>query len=188
LLGRKTVGLIARHHERRPDQGGLDLPALKKRLEAPVKILALTLKALTKSGDIVEDEGLYRLPGFSSPISPEEETILDELEALCLNGRFFSVSLDEIRSRFRLTPAKLRKLLDILVDRKRIIQGEDGFYLHARWLEEIIAKLRETRKRQLTVGDFKRMTGLTRKYAIPLLELLDGMGVTRRKGPSREIL
>jgi len=32
------------------------------------------------------------------------------------------------------------------------------------------------------------MTGLSRKYAIPLLELLDQMGVTRRKGSLREIL
>jgi len=188
LLGRKIVGLLAKHHERHPDQDGLGLPALKGRLRTPDKVLVLTLKALAKSGAVVEDQGLYRLLAFSSPVSAEEETILAELEAMCLNGKFFSVSLDEIRSRFRLTPAKLQKLLDLLVDRKRIVQGQDGFYLHSRWLEEIIGKIRGSRKRELTVGDFKRMTGLTRKYAIPLLELLDRMGVTRRKGPVREIL
>jgi selenocysteine-specific elongation factor len=188
LLGRKTVGLLARHHERHPDQGGLSLAALKTRLRAPDKILILTLKALAKAGSVAEDQGLYRLPGFSSPVSAEEEAILDELEAMCLDGRFFSVSMDDLQARFRLTPVKLRKLLDLLVERKRIIEGRDGFYLHSRWLEEIIGKLRASRKRELTVGDFKRMTGLTRKYAIPLLELLDGMGVTRRKGPVREIL
>jgi selenocysteine-specific elongation factor len=87
-----------------------------------------------------------------------------------------------------LTPAKLQKLLDVLVERKRIVQGQDGFYLHSRWLGEIIEKLKLSKKKELSVGDFKRMTGLSRKYAIPLLELLDGMGVTRRKGPVREIL
>jgi hypothetical protein len=40
----------------------------------------------------------------------------------------------------------------------------------------------------MTVSEFKSMTGLSRKYAIPLLELLDQMGITRRKGPGREIL
>jgi hypothetical protein len=40
----------------------------------------------------------------------------------------------------------------------------------------------------LTVGEFKDLTGLSRKFAIPLLELLDEMGVTRRRGATREIL
>ena len=188
LLGRKAVGLIAKHHEEHPDRSGLGLPVLKKRLGVPDKVLVLILKALLKSGEVAEEEGVYRIPSFSPPVSSEEEAVLAELEAMCLNGKFFSVSLEEIRARFRLTPAKLQKLLDVLVDRKRIIQGQDGFYLHSRWLEDLIARLRAARKRELTVGDFKRMTGLTRKYAIPLLELLDGMGVTRRKGPVREIL
>jgi hypothetical protein len=38
------------------------------------------------------------------------------------------------------------------------------------------------------VADFKAMTGLSRKYSIPLLELLDSLGVTRRKGSVRDIL
>jgi hypothetical protein len=38
------------------------------------------------------------------------------------------------------------------------------------------------------LADFKKLTGLSRKYAIPLLELLDQMKVTRRRGAWREIL
>jgi len=55
-------------------------------------------------------------------------------------------------------------------------------------LDEIISRIKKFGKRELTVADFKKMTGLSRKYAIPLLELLDQMGVTRRKGSLREIL
>jgi selenocysteine-specific elongation factor len=188
LLGRKILGVLAKNHEKHPDLGGIGTPSLRKRFRIPDKVLVLTLKALQKSGDVVEEQGLYRLAAFRPPVSTQEETILAELEAMCLKGEFYSVSLDEIRARFRLTPAKLQKLLDILVERKRIVQGQDGFYLHSRWLEDIVDKLKRSKKRELSVGDFKRMTGLTRKYAIPLLELLDGMGVTRRKGPVREIL
>jgi len=60
--------------------------------------------------------------------------------------------------------------------------------LHSKWLDEIISRIEKSKKRELTVADFKELTGLTRKYAIPLLELLDQMGVTRRKGRIREIL
>jgi len=79
-------------------------------------------------------------------------------------------------------------MLSFLIEKKKIVQGKDGLILHSRWLDEIISKIRKSRKRELSVADFKEMTGLTRKYAIPLLELLDQMGVTRRKGSLREIL
>ena len=79
-------------------------------------------------------------------------------------------------------------MVALVAERKKIVEGIDGFLLHSRWLDEIIAKVRGSGKRELTVADFKVMTGLSRKYSIPLLELLDSMGVTRRKGSVRDIL
>ena len=79
-------------------------------------------------------------------------------------------------------------MLDILIGREKIVRGKEGFYLQSRWLDEIVGKVRSLGKKDLTVADFKAMTGLSRKFAIPLLELLDEMGVTRRKGSSSEIL
>jgi selenocysteine-specific elongation factor len=38
------------------------------------------------------------------------------------------------------------------------------------------------------VGTFKELTGVSRKYAIPLLEYLDRQNVTRRVGETRIIL
>jgi selenocysteine-specific elongation factor len=55
-----------------------------------------------------------------------------------------------------------------------------------------IAKLRQllaARKGQrFNVGDFKEWTGISRKYAIPLLEFLDRERVTRRDGNDRVVL
>jgi selenocysteine-specific elongation factor len=79
-------------------------------------------------------------------------------------------------------------LLSLLIEREKIVQSKDGFFLHSRWLEEIISKLKEHSGKELTVSDFKKMTGLSRKYAIPLLELLDQMGITRRISPSRRVI
>lgn len=60
-------------------------------------------------------------------------------------------------------------------------------YVHSHWLDDIVGKVIALGKKELSVADFKALTWLSRKYAIPLLELLDQMGVTRRKGPTREI-
>jgi selenocysteine-specific elongation factor len=45
-----------------------------------------------------------------------------------------------------------------------------------------------TKSKKIDVAQFKEMTGVTRKYAIPLLEYLDRERVTRRVGDAREIL
>jgi selenocysteine-specific elongation factor len=51
-----------------------------------------------------------------------------------------------------------------------------------------VTQLRALGKSEISIAEFKNLTGLTRKYAIPLLELLDQRGITRRKGSIREIL
>jgi selenocysteine-specific elongation factor len=79
-------------------------------------------------------------------------------------------------------------MIALLTEREKIVLGKDGFILHSRWLDEVIQQVRNSGKRELTVSEFKEMTGLTRKFAIPLLELLDQMRVTRRRGSTREIL
>ncbi len=103
-------------------------------------------------------------------------------------GEFRSVSLQDLHQEFHLPSQKLNMMLSLLIERKKIVQGKDGFIIHSHWLDEIIAKIRNFGKKELLVADFKKMTGLSRKYAIPLLELMDQMGITQRKGSSREIL
>ena len=83
---------------------------------------------------------------------------------------------------------KLQTLLAALAERKKIVEGFDGFILHSRWLDEIVRKIRGSGKRELTVADFKAMTGLSRKYSIPLLELLDSYGRNAQKRLVRDIL
>jgi selenocysteine-specific elongation factor len=55
-------------------------------------------------------------------------------------------------------------------------------------LRELLAKYRTERGERLPITAFKELTGVTRKYAIPLLEHLDREQVTRRVGDERVIL
>jgi len=55
-------------------------------------------------------------------------------------------------------------------------------------LRGLLAEYKKTRGERLAVTEFKELAGVTRKYAIPLLEYLDRTGVTRRIGDYRVIL
>ena len=151
-------------------------------------MLRLALKSLVREGTVSLERQTVRLADFRIPLTPQDEEVLKRLEEMFLKGEFQSVSLEDIRTRFHLSPQKLQTLLAVLTEREKIVEGRDGFIVHSKWLDEIVDRLRESGRRELTVAEFKSMTGLSRKYAIPLLELLDEMGVTRRRGSVRDIL
>jgi selenocysteine-specific elongation factor len=188
FLCQKILVFLESFHKKHPEQAGASLERIKRRFNFPPRILSLALKYLSRAGEIKEVDSRFSLSAFKITLSPEEEKVLKKLEEMCFKGEFRSASLEELQDRFRLSLSKLNILLSLLIERKKIVQGKDGFFIHSRWLDEIIWRIKESGKRELTVSDFKKMTGLSRKYAIPLLELLDQMEVTRRNGPSREIL
>jgi selenocysteine-specific elongation factor len=188
FLRGKILAFLAQYHRSHPSQRGAPLEVLEKKFDAPRTVLVLALRLLAREGRAVEEAGLVRLPDFRIPLSTADEGTLAELESMVLSGEIGSVTLDDIRSRLNLTPGKLQTLLAVLAERKKIVEGFDGFILHSSWLDELVGKVRALGKRELTVADFKALTGLSRKYSIPLLELLDSMGITRRKGSVRDIL
>jgi selenocysteine-specific elongation factor len=188
FLGRKIVAYIAKFHRNHPGENRASLDQLKNRFDTPVKILLLALKTLVHDGTLRRDGGGYALKGFERRLPPREEKILRALEEMSLTSERPALSSKDLQEKLGLSAMKLESLLDILVERKKIVRSPDGFFLHSPWLDDLAARIRSSARRELTVADFKAMTGLSRKYAIPLLELLDEMGVTRRRGATREIL
>ena len=90
----------------------------------------------------------------------------------------------------RLDRARAEKLLRILLKENVLHKVTEDLIFHQsalRELREILAR-RKAQNNRLEVADFKELTGLSRKYAIPLLEYLDRERVTRREGDERIIL
>jgi len=188
FLGEKILAFLEQIRERHPAQRGVALERIRKRYDLNEKVLALAVKTLEKKALVDTVGQRIALHSQEVVLSPQEEKILKRLEEMCLRGEFQSISLAEIQKELRLSAERLERLLALLIEKKKIIPGPEGLYIHSRWLDDIVDKVRALGKKEMTVQEFKAMTGLSRKYAIPLLELLDQMGVTRRKGPVREIL
>ena len=187
-LGEKILAYLEQSHEKQPAQNGVLLERIKKRFGVSDKVLRLAVKTLEKAGKVRQAGQRLMLPSHEVALSAQEQKILQKLEEMCYRGEFKSVSLEEIRRQFRLSRDRLEKLLSLLTERKKVIQGPEGLFIHSLWLDDIVDRVRALEKKEMTVAEFKALTGLSRKYAIPLLELLDQMGVTRRRGSVREIL
>jgi selenocysteine-specific elongation factor len=188
FLGQKIVAYIAKFHRNHPGENGVPLDQLKNRFDIPLKILLLALKTLVHEKTLRREGSDYALKGYERQLPPREEKMLRALEEMSLTSELPALASRDLQEKLGLSAAKLERLLDILIERKKIVRSRDGFILHSRWLDDLVAKIRSSARRELTVADFKALTGLSRKYAIPLLELLDEMDVTRRRGATREIL
>jgi len=188
FLCEEILSFIEKFHERNPAEIGAALDRIKKRFNLHPRVLSLALKYLSRTRKIKRFENLVALSCFEVSLSSEEEKLLSEMDKMVFKGEFRSLSTEDLKKRYCLSSKRLNRMLSVLIERRKIVQWKDGFFLHSHWVDEIVWKIRNSGKKELSVSDFKRMTRLTRKYAIPLLELLDQMGVTRRKGASREIL
>jgi selenocysteine-specific elongation factor len=86
-----------------------------------------------------------------------------------------------------LKESEMRRLVTLLL-RDKILVKIGTLYIHQGPLETLRGRIRELRGQTLDVAGFKQMTGLSRKYAIPLLEYLDRQRVTRKDGDLRLVL
>jgi len=188
FLCEKITLFIQRYHESHADLPGVPINEVRQKFDLPDRIWFLALKHLSREKLIKEVDKRLSVMGYELSLNQEEEALLNRLEEMCLEGKLHSVSMEDLRRRFKLSERRLQILLSFLAERRKIVQGADGFILHSHWLDELVVKIKDLGVKELTVGQFKEMTGLSRKYAIPLLELLDQMKITRRRGATREIL
>jgi selenocysteine-specific elongation factor len=96
-------------------------------------------------------------------------------------------------SRVGISAEITKKLVHMLIERRSLVRINADLMFHGDVIKDLIGRLRghaalAGENRFIDVGTFKTLAGVSRKYAIPLLEYLDGQGVTRRAGDKRLVL
>jgi selenocysteine-specific elongation factor len=100
-----------------------------------------------------------------------------------------SPSVPELALKLNLKEADMRRLVTALQRDQTIVRmGSDDLFIHSDALQQLAARLAPLRGSLMEVARFKELTGLSRKYAIPLLEYLDRQRITRKQGDHRLIL
>ncbi len=80
-----------------------------------------------------------------------------------------------------------RGLVEVLVERGELVKISKEFYMERGCFQEMLMRVSDffSRHEELTVGDFKELLRVSRRYAVPYLEFLDAQGYTRRVGNVR---
>ena len=142
-------------------------------------------RALVVAGDLVGQAG--REIALSAEESRAKELIEREFESAGLTVPGFATVL----AKLPVDAPRAQKILQILLREKVLVKVSSDLVYHRitlQRLRETLAKYRKEHGVRLPITVFKELTGITRKYAIPLLEYLDREQVTRRAGDERVIL
>jgi selenocysteine-specific elongation factor len=121
-------------------------------------------------------------------LKQDEEQALEAIEGAFRNAGLAVPFVGEVLAKCGVEPARARSLLQMLMRRGRLAKLADELVFHVDALEELRRKVSALKGRRLSVPEFKDLAGVSRKYAIPLLEYLDRERVTRRDGDTRQVL
>jgi selenocysteine-specific elongation factor len=142
-------------------------------------------QALRAAGDLVSQAGR------EMTLSTEEARAKELIEREFENAGLAVPGFTSLLAKLPVDAARAQKILQILLREKVLVKISSDLVFHRNTLQrlrEVLAKYRKERGTRLPITVFKELTGITRKYAIPLLEHLDREQVTRRAGDERVIL
>ncbi|HEX5431360.1 MAG TPA: selenocysteine-specific translation elongation factor [Bryobacteraceae bacterium] len=142
---------------------------------------------LLQAKEIVAEGDMVRLRTHRLQLKGEEEKALAKIESVFAEAKLGVPSIAEALSKSGVESARARTLLQILLRSGKLVRVSEDLVYHASAIAKLRALLAGKAGARFTVADFKEWTGVSRKYAIPLLEFLDRERVTRREGESRVV-
>jgi selenocysteine-specific elongation factor len=184
------VGAIRDLHKKNPLVGGVNKEELREHPRAPAGVFDAALAMLIRAKQIEVLGDLVRLPGHGVVMKDEEAESKKRIESAFMTAGLKVPALHEVLAGLKVDKVRAQKIVTLLLRDKALIKVSDELVFHRGALEELRRQVAEykTKSATIDVGKFKELTGVSRKYAIPLLEFLDRERVTKRVGDSREIL
>jgi selenocysteine-specific elongation factor len=178
---------LKQFHRRNPLLAGVSKEELRsQRLPgAPPWLMDAVLaraKTLAVEGETV------KLASHKISFKQDEQEAAGRIENAFRAAGLAVPAMQDVLAKSGVEPNRARTILQLLMRDKRLVRVSDDLVFHASALQSLHALLAAKKGASFGVAEFKEWTGISRKYAIPLLEFLDRERVTRREGDSRVVL
>jgi selenocysteine-specific elongation factor len=198
-LSQSVLNILDRFHHSDPLREGMPKEELRSQARfghlnssvppSPASFDAV-LQSLARAARIQVRDQLISLSGRGVVMTSEEFAAKQEISQAFETAGLRVPAASEVLSSLRIDRGRAEKILQLLLKEKALVKIAEGLIFHKSALENlrsVLARRKQTESR-ITVPVFKELTGVSRKYAIPLLEFLDRERVTRRSGDERIIL
>ncbi len=197
-LVKRAVDLTFAFHKREPLARGIARETLREQAFAHIapEIFRHVLTYAEQTGTLISDRDVVRARAHNLELTEADRALHDRLEKVYRDAGFEAPALGEAMARAGVreqAQAHARKILQLLLNAGKLVRVRDDLFFHREAIDNLIVSLRayaarHQPERRIDVGSFKDLAGISRKYAIPLLEYFDRERVTRRDGDGRIIL
>ncbi len=187
-LREQILRVLEAFHAKFPLRPGISREELRRRAgSAEERFFAHMLEALETEGLVKAERDKVRLAAHQIRLSSAQRAAVDTMEALFRSAGASPPSPEEALAKAGLGGSEENELFQLLLDDKRLVRIKESLFFHVDILkiieDKVVAFLKE--KKELTPADVKALLGISRKYAIPLMEYFDGQRITTRVGDRR---
>lgn len=186
---KRIVAATQDYHGKFPLKEGLSKEELKTSLGRSVlaKIFHLALQDLEKSGVLVVDREHVRLAGHTVHLADDLEELRTELARLYRESSLTPPATKEVLDKFAARKGQAANVLEVMLKEGLLIKVTAELYFHSEALGELRKAYQDllVRAGKADPASFKELTGLSRKFIIPLMEYFDMTKLTIRAGEHR---
>ncbi len=186
----KLIAALETFHKANPLVGGISKEELREKLGLHQTVMEAMLAQLTrdKKAEVAGEQ--VRLAGRGVELKDEEAKAKAQIEKAFADAGLKVPLMKEVLDKLPVDKARAQKLVTLLLRDRVLVKLADDLVFHQTALEGLrqLMATQKAKNPKIDVATFKDMLGVTRKYAIPLLEYLDQQRVTRRVGDERIII
>jgi selenocysteine-specific elongation factor len=184
---------VAAFHKEKPLAEGISIKDLRVRTgaDAGTEMFAVALAQLSAAGELVVTSDTVKRAGRTVQLSAEETRIRQGIETSFAQSGLMPPAPTEVFTKLGFDPKRAQSVVQLLNREGVLVKVAEGMFFHASALQGLrrtLAARKSKHGARISVPAFKELAGVSRKYAIPLLEYLDRNGMTRRDGDERIII
>ncbi|MBI4537772.1 MAG: selenocysteine-specific translation elongation factor [candidate division NC10 bacterium] len=188
-LEEEILGRLKEFHIKEPLKDGLAKEELRSKLPARVAtaVYGWLLARLSAGGQVAVTRDKVRLAGHRPTLSPDEEALKARIDQAFRDAAFQPPTPESLYAILKADRRVAHGVFRRLVDDGVLVRLAQDMFLHREAYQDLQARVREHFQKtpRIDVGTMKDLFGVSRKYAIPFLEHLDDIRVTRREGDER---
>lgn len=182
---------IAHYHRQHPMRAGVTRSELTSGWgrSLPVKLLHLVLERAVKDKVIQKTDDIYHAPEHRVSLAADQEQFKAAFMERYQQAGLRPPNLREVLAELDVGHKEAEPVLRLLVEGGALVKVKEDLYFSPEAIEGLKKQVRSYFAAHDTLHptDFKELTGLSRKYTIPLLEFLDREKVTMRVGDVRHL-
>jgi len=189
-LWQQLENLLRDYHQKNPIRLGPRKAELSGFIPplSDAALLNFFIEHYKAAGKIKEVEAHIALAGHEIQLSPAQQSLRQKVSDTLYAQAYAPASPAELAAKFSVTEKEIDDILSVLLIQKEIVRLEEGIFMHQRRLDEakkrVVDYLRQNH--EITVSQFKELVENTsRKFAVPLMQYFDVMGITERRGDVR---